>query len=595
MGYVIRMPQMGMSMEEGTVVSWAVDEGDAVEAEEVLCVVESEKTSADVEAREPGVLRSIVVPEGGTVEPGAAIGILAEADEPLDAYRSQVDTDVQIDVDASADTESAEPEAATAEKTTASEATAASAERVRASPGARSLADAEGVDLTSVEGTGPQGVITEDDVRKAVSTTADTDAPGSAAVRASPGAKALAAETGLDLTSIEGTGPQGVITETDVERATDAGRADAGATGVATRTVADSRELSGMQRTISDRLGESYREAVHVTLNREYDTAALRAVVDDAAAGGVDVSLTDPLLKAVGNALADHPAFNATFEDGEHALVEQINVGVAVDVEAGLVAPVIGDVDGLSVEAISRERARLTERVQSGEFTMDDLAGGTFTVTNLGVFGVDHFDPIINPPQVAILGLGRIRDDGTMTLSLSFDHRVVNGADAARFLDTLIGHLTDESALRNGFDASLDGSIGDDASNRTVRVRTESRYAGTYRASGAEIGFDEPESMGGGGTAPDPVAHLLGALGACLSLSVRAMAERDDVAVGRIETDVDGDPEHGPLESVTIELRLETDGADEDVERVVTKAERACYVARTLTDDLDVSLSWTRL
>jgi pyruvate dehydrogenase E2 component (dihydrolipoamide acetyltransferase) len=226
---------------------------------------------------------------------------------------------------------------------------------------------------------------------------------------------------------------------------------------------------------------------------------------------------------------------------------------------------------------------------------MDDLEGGTFTVSNLGLFGVDHFDPVIDPPQVAILGVGRVRDDGSTTLSLSFDHRVVNGADAARFLDSLVDRLTDGATLRGFVDADVDAGDPDDEARRRVRVTNESGYAGTYRAAGTDVPFDEPESMGGGGTAPDPVEHLLGALGSCLSLSVRTMADRDGVRVGEIETNVGGSPEHGPLESVAVELGLATDAGDADVERVVTKAERACYVARSLSEDLEVSLSWSRL
>ncbi|MEF8842894.1 MAG: 2-oxo acid dehydrogenase subunit E2 [Haloarculaceae archaeon] len=540
MGYVIRMPQMGMSMEEGTVVEWSVEEGESVATDDVLCVVESEKTAADVEAREAGVLRRVLVPEGGVVEPGTPIGILAAPDEDLAAYIEGID-DAALEADVESDS------------------------------GDETVATATD-DPASATGSGRE-------------------------VRASPGARQAAEEAGLDLAGVEGTGPQGVITEGDVERVIEAGRgagATAGASGRAERTVVESRELSGMQRTIAERLGESYREAVHVTLGREYDATTLRDVASAAGDAGVEVALTDLLVKAVGGTLGEFPAFNALFEDGEHRLIEEVNVALAVDVEEGLVTPVIGDVRSKSAEAVNRERAELTERVRSGEFTMDDLEGGTFTVSNLGLFGVDHFDPVIDPPQIAILGVGRVRDDGTMTLSLSFDHRVVNGADAARFLDALVDRLTDGATLRGYADAAVSFPAAD-GDVRTARVRTGSGLSGTYRAAGTEVPFDEPESMGGSGTAPDPVEHLLGALGSCLSLSVRTMADRDDVTVREIEASVEGAPEHGPLESVAVELALETDVDAEDVERVLTRAERACYVARSLSDELDVSVCWSRL
>jgi pyruvate dehydrogenase E2 component (dihydrolipoamide acetyltransferase) len=205
-----------------------------------------------------------------------------------------------------------------------------------------------------------------------------------------------------------------------------------------------------MRKTIANRLQESYREAVHVTVHREVDAEALTAAADAA-----DVSVVDVLVRALSDALAEHPAFNATFEDGTHRLYEEHNVGVAVAVEDGLVAPVVADVGGRNLDGIAAERERLTEAVQAGDYTMADLRGGTVTVSNLGPLGVDGFTPIINPPQVAILGVNRVQerarpaDEGgvafrkTLPLDLSFDHRVVDGADAARFLGALAERVED--------------------------------------------------------------------------------------------------------------------------------------------------------
>jgi len=214
--------------------------------------------------------------------------------------------------------------------------------------------------------------------------------------------------------------------------------------GPAPRTLREERTPSPMRATIAKRLQESYREAVHVTVSREVDAEALVTAAD--AAG---VSVIDVLLRALSDALDAHPAFNATFEDGVHRLYEEQNVGVAIAVDDGLVAPVIADVGARELDGIAAERQRLTEAVQSGNYAMSDLRGGTVTVSNLGPLGVDGFTPIINPPEIAILGVNRIRkqarpsDDGgvtfrrTLPLDLSFDHRVVDGADAARVLGTL--------------------------------------------------------------------------------------------------------------------------------------------------------------
>ena len=218
----------------------------------------------------------------------------------------------------------------------------------------------------------------------------------------------------------------------------------------APRTLREERTPSPMRKTIANRLQESYREAVHVTVHREVDAEALTAAADAA-----DVSVVDVLVRALSDALTEHPAFNATFEDGTHRLYEEHNVGVAVAVEDGLVAPVVADVGSLDLDGIAAERERLTEAVQAGDYAMADLRGGTFTVSNLGPLGVDGFTPIINPPQVAILGVNRVQeracpaDEGgvafreTLPLDLSFDHRVVDGADAARFLGALAERVED--------------------------------------------------------------------------------------------------------------------------------------------------------
>ncbi|WP_079991555.1 2-oxo acid dehydrogenase subunit E2 [Halobaculum gomorrense] len=232
-----------------------------------------------------------------------------------------------------------------------------------------------------------------------------------------------------------------------------------------------------MRRTIARRLHESYSEAVHVTATRVVDAEALFDEVD--AAGdrhGLDLSLSDALLVAVSATLDRNPSFNATFEDGTHRVYEEHNLGYGVDLDQGLVAPVLADVGSLSVAAVHRRRTALVDRVLAGDYDTADLGGGTFTVSNLGPLGVDSFTPIINPPQVAILGVNAVREravragggDGAgdasgtdagesgvafrrhLPLDLSFDHRVVDGADAGRFLRTLASVIEDPDGLFGG-------------------------------------------------------------------------------------------------------------------------------------------------
>lgn len=230
-------------------------------------------------------------------------------------------------------------------------------------------------------------------------------------------------------------------------------------TAPAPRTLRDERELGPMRRTIAKRLQESYREAVHVTVSRELDVEAILTATEAAENRfDVDVSVLDVLLGALSETLDEHTEFNATFEDGVHRRYVEHNVGVAVDIDAGLVTPVLGDVASMSVAEIARERRRLTELVQADDHSMSDLRGGTITVTNLGVLNVDSFTPIINPPEVAILGVNRIRERArstgegvefrsTMNVDLTFDHRIVDGADAGRFLESLAGHVENPERL----------------------------------------------------------------------------------------------------------------------------------------------------
>jgi len=235
---------------------------------------------------------------------------------------------------------------------------------------------------------------------------------------------------------------------------------DAEREGAAPRTVREERTLSPMRKTIGRRLAESYQNAVHVTVDRNVNAEPLFAAAD-AADDESDPSVIDVLLCALSDTLSEHPAFNATYEDEVHRVYEEQNIGVAVDIGEGLVTPVVADVGSKSLSEIARRRRTLTERVADGEYTMSTFRGGTFTVSNLGTLGVDSFTPIINPPEVAILGVCRTTEravpdgDGIafrreIGLSLSFDHRVVDGADAARFLDTLAGYVASAETYVDG-------------------------------------------------------------------------------------------------------------------------------------------------
>ena len=602
MGYIVRMPKLGLEMERGTLLEWAVDEGESVTEGDLIAEVESEKSIGEIEAREDGVLRQTYLAVDETVPPGTPIGIVAPAEADIGDLEAEATADLEANVEVEEAEPEPEPDESTAEpaagggETSAGGATAGD---VQASPRARDRADELGVDLATVEGTGYQGAITEDDVERAASEGASEGAGES---NASPRARARADELGVDLASVEGTGYQGAITEDDIEAAT----AETGGTG---RTLAEERPFGGMRRTIAKRLSESYREAVHVTEHREVDAESLLAAVDAAKERlDAEVSMTDVLLLALSDALDEHPAFNATFEDDSHRLYEEHNVCLAVDVEQGLVTPVIPDVGSKSLSTLAADRREIVQRTLDGDYTMGDLQGGTFTVTNLGVLGVESFDPIINPPQIAILGVNTlgervvIGDDGApearrvLPLDLSFDHRVVDGADAARFLGTLAENIEspwsllpeEVAAAREEGDAASPETAAESAP-REATARSTEGMSGTVSTQGTDQRY-------GDGSEPSPVDLFLGSLAACLSLSIRYQAEMRDVAVGDIDVETDAQPESGSVESIDITVRLDAPEADEStLERIAEYGERSCHVAELLREDLPVELTWERL
>ncbi|WP_144921225.1 2-oxo acid dehydrogenase subunit E2 [Halorubrum salsamenti] len=593
MGYVVRMPKLGLEMKEGVLLDWAVDEGDSVDADDVVAEIESEKTSAEVESREEGVLRHTFLDEGDAVPPGTPIGIIAAPDADVSDLVAEAES--ELDDAAPTPDESAAAAEESAESATESRSTGAStggSASGKATPRARKRAEELGVDLGAVSGSGPEGAITADDVEAAES--------GTEEVKASPRAKRRAEDLGVDLAGVSGSGPGGAVTADDVEAAAESAGGSAGDdAGGATRTLAEERTFGGMRRSIADRLGESYRNAVHVTEHREPDAAALLAAADAAdEALETDVSMPDVLLVALSAALDDHPAFNATFEEETHRLYEEHNVCVAVDIDEGLVTPVVPDVGAKSLSEIAETRREVTGRTLDGDYTMDDLRGGTFTVTNLGVLGVESFDPIINPPQIAILGVNAVSERVTMAdgapesrrvlpLDLSFDHRVVDGADAARFLQSLVGHIEDPWPLLP--EGVTPADAGTDRPPRLATATTDEGMAGTARAPGLDHGYGADDG------APSPVDLFLSSLSACLSLSVRYQADLRDIDVGSIEVTADGEPATGSVERIDVTVAIDApEAADETLDRVVELGERSCHVAELLREDLPMELSWER-
>ncbi|WP_327725837.1 2-oxo acid dehydrogenase subunit E2 [Streptomyces europaeiscabiei] len=454
----VLLPKIGLTMQEGTIDEWLVPAGRAVAEGDALLRLATDKVDVDVEAEAGGRLHP-VVPAGTTLPAGALIGwLLAEGEQPPDPAGTAMPAG-----SGSATTAPAAPDAAptaAAAPSLGGVASLAPGCRLLASPNARRVASMAGVDLTDVRGTGPGGRIVSEDVEMflAEAATGVTPAvPASASVLpVSPLVRRLAKERGIDLAEVNGTGPGGRIRRSDLDPVTPAPVPPPVRGKTAPPRPGDVLPLTGMRGTIARRMHASLQEMAQLTHGYEVRMDAVVSLRDRLKEEWADTdlpvpSLNDFLLKAAALALGEHPLLNATVrEDGVH-LLDGIHLGFAVAVPGGLLVPVIEDAAALPLPDIARRSKELARAARDGRVSPAQLEGGTFTVTSLGGYGVDFFTPVINPGQVAILGVGALRegvewrDDRplrtrVLTLSLTFDHRAVDGAPAAEYLRT-VGEL----------------------------------------------------------------------------------------------------------------------------------------------------------
>ena len=464
----IILPVLGETMNEGALVEWLKQEGEPVQRGEVLFTVESDKATLEVEAPASGFLREIRVPAGQTVPVLAVVGLITStADEPIgESANQRISEPASQRVSASANRQAGGPEIVSPSPSLPL--SPAPPGRLFASPRARKLAREKGVDLVQVAGSGPDGRIVERDVAAYLE----------ALPRWTPVARRLAEQAGLDLARVAPISPGGRITKEDVERAIASASSapplplsPAPPLPLSPAPLPETAEfpLTGVRAVIARRMAESHRTTAPVTLTTEADATGLVHVRERlkeslAEALGFNLGYNDLLIKLAARALKEFPYMNARLEgspeEGAGAVIRhlaQVNVALAVDTERGLLVPVVREADRKGLVEIARELRGLVERARAAHALPDELAGSTFTITNLGVYEVDAFTPIINLPETAILGVGRIKArpavvDGalcvrqTMWLSLTFDHRLVDGAPAARFLQR-IKQLVEEPYL----------------------------------------------------------------------------------------------------------------------------------------------------
>ena len=440
----IVLPQWGMEMQDGTIVRWLKQEGDPVAEGEPIVEVETAKLQTELESTASGILSRIVAQEGEIVPIRGVLCVIAEPGEELSPSA------------APAAPASVSPAPATRAAPAANGA-GTSASEAQVVPAARRLARERGVDLAQVRGSGPGGRVLVADVEAALQAPPVASPATSAEGRVPvvPAARRLARENDIDLAQVTGSGPQGRILIEDVEAAIAAGSAPAAAAGAATDGVVP---LTGIRGAVATRMLQSMQTTAQVTLTTEAivtEAMQLRRGLSrhQAEAASGSIGPLPLVIKATAEALTRHPRMNAietTASDGQAQvqLLLEINIGLAVALEEGLVTPVIRGADGKSLAQLAAENRDLAARTREGRTRPEEISGGTFTITNLGANEIDGFTPIINPPQVGILGVGRVVEKPviangevakgeTMYLSLTFDHRVIDGAPAAEFLQTV--------------------------------------------------------------------------------------------------------------------------------------------------------------
>jgi pyruvate dehydrogenase E2 component (dihydrolipoyllysine-residue acetyltransferase) len=444
------MPALELAQETGKILKWIKSPGDSVSKGEPLLEIETDKVTVEVEAPASGILRDVTAGVGDVVPVGKTIAVIVAADEAR----------TPTPAGPPAPGLSAPP----------------AAEPVKASPLARKLAEQHGVDLARI--TTASGKIEKADVvayveaqKTPAGNGAAAAAPATAAgrlVAASPKARRLAAERGVDLRALRGSGPGGAVIADDVPVAKAPAIAARAAGAPATASVAatagmtataGAQGVGNVWRIMAERMTSSWTTVPHFFLVREVNVTRLASWLGQARKqSGAQVSYTDLLVRVVAAAMAQHPRVNVSWKDGTIVQHPEINVGLAVALDDGLVVPVIHRADTLTLAQLAEHRRDLVARAQSGKLRPADIQGGTFTISNLGTFGVDAFSAIVNPPQAAILAVGRIADrvvaangqavvQPTMVLTLSCDHRALDGARGAQFLGALAELIEEPLAL----------------------------------------------------------------------------------------------------------------------------------------------------
>ncbi len=428
----VAMPKWGLTMKEGKIVNWLIKEGDPVKKGQELFEVETEKITNIVEALADGILFQIVVPVGTVVKTGTIVAVIAEEGETAERIEG-------IQMGEAPEGEPSSSKTPAGEKPAKPEGKKAF---VPATPAARRVAKEFEIDLTLVTGSGPGGRVTEKDVIK-------YHEEGPPPPKITPLALEMANQAGLDIATVTGTGEGGKITQKDVEKALSQKTLEEAA-------PPSSIPFTGMRKAVADNMYASLQQTAQLTTFTEVDVTGMvefRDIIrEEYKKDDIRISYNDIIILAVSRALKRYPIMNSTLVEDEILLHDSINMGIAVALKDGLIVPVLRDADKKGLLQIAKETRILAGNARKGSLSMDEVTGGTFTISNVSMFQVDGLTPILKPPETGILGIGRVKEKpavykgeiairSMMFLSLTFDHRVVDGAPANAFLETAARYL----------------------------------------------------------------------------------------------------------------------------------------------------------
>ena len=428
----VKLPQWGMNMESGLLVKWLVSEGDDIDKGQPLVEIETAKINSDLEAPESGTIAHIMVPEGETVGVGTTVAVISEPGEIVPR-----------------------PQKETAERTSRGKTAGDSfrknakkgiASRKQATPVARKLAKSEKISLETIDGSGSNGRITEEDVRSAIKISKNVQ--NKPKIQIVPKARQLAKQNAIDIGLVEGTGLSGRITVEDVESLIHQQVNQQ----TSNRRVKEIIPMHGIRKAIADKMIIGTNSAAPVTLTSQVDmseaTIARKKLTKSWREHKLRPMDIDIISHVTALTLTKHPLLNAILDNNQIQIIDGVNLGIAVALENGLIVPVLKKADQKDLITIAKEIRDLSLKAKDGSLEVDDVTGSSFTITSLSNHCVDAFTPIINSPEVAILGLGRIASTPAvykgnvviremMTVSLTFDHRVMDGVVASEFLDDL--------------------------------------------------------------------------------------------------------------------------------------------------------------